>query len=235
MINKKAIMVDFLVTVLLALIIFVPACIGISKLFRTSEQAGQSYHDITGKLKDMDQQASPTTSTVLILDQDTAVVYFAPQQAAVQVYVEAVGSRESGGSGSGDYDVAIKRPASCDSADKGCLCLFQESKPIITRVDDSREKFFDNIHWFARIAADVIIEAKESACDQNFNSKLTLNDCSFGSSVIPSPALAYHCSNGFIIERGLFEKAGLVTYLQTPRRVALTMTKTGTEIELHKQ
>ena len=41
--NKKAIMTSFLITVILAIIIFVPTCYGISKLFRLSDQAQESF------------------------------------------------------------------------------------------------------------------------------------------------------------------------------------------------
>lgn len=73
--DKKGIMLKFLVTVILALIIFIPACIGISKIFRLSSQASGSFTDFAKEIKDLAEhgQEGEKRSVLLILDQDTFV------------------------------------------------------------------------------------------------------------------------------------------------------------------
>ena len=52
--NKKAIMIKFLVTVLLAIIIFAPACLFASKFFSLSNQAKDNFVNFVNEIKEME-------------------------------------------------------------------------------------------------------------------------------------------------------------------------------------
>src|SRR3989344_3050039 len=76
--NKKGIMVQFLLTVLLAIIIFTPACLFTSKLFRLSDQASDSYTQFINELKSFaangkegDRKIAP-----LIIDEESGIFFF---------------------------------------------------------------------------------------------------------------------------------------------------------------
>jgi hypothetical protein len=77
MLNKKGIMVKFLTTLILAMIIFVPACMFVSNLFKISDQALDSFNDFSEGIeqfvKGVDGQV---TTQLLILDEDSLVVLF---------------------------------------------------------------------------------------------------------------------------------------------------------------
>ena len=75
--NKKAIMLDFIVTVLLALIIFIPACLFTSELFRTSEQGRESFAKFTNELGTFAKGKEQQKSALLILDAETFIAVFA--------------------------------------------------------------------------------------------------------------------------------------------------------------
>ncbi|PIN76702.1 hypothetical protein COV17_01410 [Candidatus Woesearchaeota archaeon CG10_big_fil_rev_8_21_14_0_10_36_11] len=75
--NKKAIMVKFLVTVILALLIFTPACYFTSKLFRLSSQAASNFNDFVGVIESVAHNGDGAKSSfLLILDDDTSIVKF---------------------------------------------------------------------------------------------------------------------------------------------------------------
>jgi hypothetical protein len=75
--NKKAIMVKFLVTVVLALIIFTPTCIFTSKFFRVSAQAQNNFADLVSVLDDLaDSSRDDVRREFLIMDVDTSIVVF---------------------------------------------------------------------------------------------------------------------------------------------------------------
>ena len=75
-------MVDFLTTVLLAIIIFVPTCYALSKVFVLSDQAKNSFEDFATEIQKFskDENALKTTG-VVILDKETSLVlYNQPEQ-----------------------------------------------------------------------------------------------------------------------------------------------------------
>ncbi len=75
--NKKGLMLKFLTTLILALIIFIPACMFVSKFFRISQQAEGNFLEFVGEIKQLgeNKQLNPYEgSTVLILDKDTFVI-----------------------------------------------------------------------------------------------------------------------------------------------------------------
>ena len=75
--NKKAIMIKFLVTVVLALLIFTPACYFTSKLFRLSNQAATNFNDFVNVIGTVSNSGDGSQSSfLLILDDDTSIVKF---------------------------------------------------------------------------------------------------------------------------------------------------------------
>src|SRR3989338_2482480 len=79
--NKKGIMIDFLVTILLAIIIFAPACYFLGKMFTFSEQAKDSFFDLNKEVKSFAKDDKKTeTSQLLILDEGSFVALFKDQE-----------------------------------------------------------------------------------------------------------------------------------------------------------
>ncbi len=78
--NKKAIMLKFLVTVVLAIIIFIPACAFVTKFFfRLSPQGEDSFRDLINEVKDVAEAAEGEQRTfVLKMDAETVVAAFKP-------------------------------------------------------------------------------------------------------------------------------------------------------------
>ena len=212
-INKRAIMVKFLVTVLLAIIIFAPACMFASKFFSLSSQAKDNFVDFVNEIKEMEQaQLGERKSFVLILDKETAVVYFEKDKSQVRVDVD--------GSGARDYWVNLKKPSSC-SNDKNCLCLFRE-----VNIEDNSEILSKK---------EGTVLATQSICEQDINLDLKLNNCGIG---VPEDVVSYSCSDGFVIERFLISKVredfGNVATAQyeAPRRISLQIEKSQDAILL---
>jgi hypothetical protein len=73
--NKKAIMVKFLVTVLLAIMIFVPGCFFASKFFRLSDQAQDNFHDLAKEIRDLSENGKDgeLRNFLVILDPETTL------------------------------------------------------------------------------------------------------------------------------------------------------------------
>ncbi len=78
--NKKAIMLKFLVTIVLAIIIFIPACAFVTKFFfRLSAQGEDSFRDLVNEVKDVAEAAEGEQRTfVLKMDAETVVAAFKP-------------------------------------------------------------------------------------------------------------------------------------------------------------
>ncbi len=114
--NTKGIMLEFIVTVILALIIFIPACYGVSKLFRTSAQAEESFQEFANALEDFAESEKERSSFLLIMDEKTLAAVFAgpgahplfpaPELEEGQAYVPQ----------------SLAAPAACTSFPCACLC-----------------------------------------------------------------------------------------------------------------
>ncbi|MDP3640012.1 MAG: hypothetical protein Q8R53_02295 [Nanoarchaeota archaeon] len=76
--NKKAIMLKFLVTVVLAIFIFIPACLFVTKtFFRLSAQGEDSFRDLVNEVKDVAEAAEGEQRTfVLKMDAGNVVAAF---------------------------------------------------------------------------------------------------------------------------------------------------------------
>ncbi len=207
--NKKAIMVSFLTTLILALIIFIPACMGVSKFFRLSDQAKDNFGNFVKEIQSLskDGKEGENRNDVLILDQATAAVYFEPNSNEVKVEVDASGF------GLFDYTLHLTNPHKCE-AEKACLCLFR--KPEF-KIEDTSITITD----MAAICKEV-------------DSKLALENCGIG---VPNDVDSYTCSGGFMVERNLAKDSSWRTgaYYEANRRTFFTLTKVGDTLKLTPQ
>ncbi len=202
-------MIQFLTTLILALIIFVPACYITSNLFfRTSEQAKDNYVDFVKELTNFaeKEQIGARKSIMLIMDEATAIVYFEKDGPEVLVNVDAAFP-------SIDYTINLQKPGQCDDT-KNCLCLFRSSK-------------------FEAEGTELTVIPERVVCS-NLDYNLEVETCSMG---VPSEVNSYICSNGFMIERQLAknipaEILEVHSYYELPRRTALYFIKFGDSVKL---
>ena len=115
MANKKGIMLKFITTLILALIIFVPGCMFVSKFFALSEQAKSNFYSFAEEIKTFAEkgQEGEAKGTVLILDKGTFIMNIWSNYA--QGYKRCPAGLEEHISGPGDV-----------CAGKDCLCLIRE-------------------------------------------------------------------------------------------------------------
>jgi hypothetical protein len=212
--KKGSLMVKFLVTVILAILIFVPACVVSAKFFRLSDQARDDFIDFTTKLKKFENPNTPIQSketVVNIMDEGTAIIYVETGEEKVSLFIET----ETFGS---HLSYQFARPSSCP-IDKGCLCLYREMDVENYLPGD-------------------LITSRNPLC-QNFDTMIRIDSCNFGD----RGPIVLGCSGGFVIERFLPEsliqaidstlKEGTV-HTKAGRRVALTITKESDYISIAK-
>ena len=196
MVNKQGIMVEFLVTVLLAIIIFVPACLFVSEFFRVSDQAKDNFIEFTKTVETM--KDGQKTTSLLIMDEGTALIYFEPGFSEVVVDVDAELPKI-------DYTLHLQKPGQCPP-EAGCFYLFQgplyESSPTKTAFT---------------------ITDPSPIC-RKIDTPLTLSNCGLGE---PHFVNSYSCHKGFVIERNLAKDSSLLirSYYESPRRLALQVSK----------
>ncbi len=197
--NKQGIMVQFLTTVILAIIIFVPACYFVSNLLsRTSEQAKDNYGEFVEQLTEFAKKAKfgERKSILLIMDTATAIVYFEKGQQEVIVEVDARAPYT-------DYTISFQKPGQCDNT-KNCLCLFRKSE-------------FD-------VSLDEVSVIPKRVVCSNLDYNLEVETCNIGEA---NAVHSYTCENGFMIERHLADKSSwrVSSYYELPRRTVLFFTK----------
>jgi len=202
--NKKGIMIKFVVTIILAILIFVPACYVASSFFRLSEQAGESYGKFVEQILLL-EKANPGDKKIImtILDEGTAIVYFEEGSNEVKVSVDARVPYT-------DYSIILKKPSYCDQ-EKGCLCLFREPE-------------FDTTWW--KPGYNTITVTSTVAQCQEFKIPMAVDTCSKGKA---NAVNSYNCVGGFMLERHLADKSSWATasYYEMPRRAQLKVVKEG--------
>ena len=202
-------MVSFLTTLILALIIFVPACYLSSKiLFRTSEQAKDNYVEFVKELVDFAKDAplGARKSIILIMDEATAIVSFEQNKQEVIVNVDARFDYS-------DFTIHLQKPGQCSDA-QNCLCLIRKANFDVTAIDD--------VTVTGLMGKIVVIPQRVICTDLDFN--LEVETCSIGK---PEAVNSYVCSNGFMIERHLTDEASVAvaSYYELPRRTVLYFSK----------
>lgn len=114
--NKRAttLVLQFLVVLLLAVVITFFSCKAYGSVFRLTSQAKESYTSLVNSINDLSLkgQENERKSEILLLDKETALVFFESQFGEVKVV------------SSGDI-FFFDRPIQCQD-DKNCLCLFRE-------------------------------------------------------------------------------------------------------------
>lgn len=186
--NKKAIMVKFLVTTLLALIIFVPTCLFASQMLKVSTQAKDNFNDFVDILNEVhNKKVGYSDSFMMILDVNSAVVYFGKEPEAKIRYYDS----ESGG----NYDLIFQRPPLCQNGTY-CICLVSQPE-IIEEESKGPQMFWET----ATIAATYMTNCEILDFDLE-----TLGFCTVGVKG------DYHdnifCEKDvFLVERGVAEKA----------------------------
>jgi len=205
---------QFLVSLLICLMIFIPACYMVSKIFRTSEQAQDNYSEFVQELNTFAEQGQTgeKKSILLIMDDETAIVYF--QKNAPKVVVEVDAKLPNT-----DYSIHLMKPGQCDDS-KNCLCLFRDTE-------------FDT-ELFVEVSATTLkgkitVIPTQIICT-DFDYDLAVETCSIGESTLVN---SYTCSDGFMIERALAKKSKAVySYYEIPRRTVLYFTKSDDTIRL---
>ncbi len=78
--NKRGIMLTALVSILLAILIFVPTCLGISKYLRLSDQAVSNFKDFVSTLEKFSQSDRIADEFILILDEESFLTIFTSKE-----------------------------------------------------------------------------------------------------------------------------------------------------------
>lgn len=197
--SKKGIMVQFLISLLLCLMIFIPACYMASRIFRTSEQAQDNYSEFVNGLNDFQKhgQIGERKSVLLIMDDETAIVYFekGTQETVIKVDARVLESLF-------DFSKRLMKPGQCDDA-KNCLCLFRESEFDVPAFGEN-----------------IVVTPKRVLCT-NLDYDLTVETCNIGKAIGVN---SYACEGkNFMIERALGKPAD--SYYEIPRRTVLYFIK----------
>ena len=112
--NKKGLMIKFLVTMVLALIIFAPACAVSSKLFRLSNQAKENFVDFVYEVRDLhtNGEVGEQRTSILILDGGSFIAIFKEGSSYIGLRSDSL---------------SFSRPPDmCSDPKKACACLCRE-------------------------------------------------------------------------------------------------------------
>ncbi|MFH1682955.1 MAG: hypothetical protein ABIA37_04110 [Candidatus Woesearchaeota archaeon] len=199
--EKKGIMLKFLVTLILAIIIFVPACSFAAKFLSVSTQAKNNFQDFTNQLVKISSEPGKNTTEILIMDENTALIYFEKAQTEVLVDVDAEPPTNEIWIFT-DYQLVFKKPSAC-SEGKNCLCLFREPS---SDADIKQKK--------------VMVTSSAAICNP-LDFDLRLDNCSIG---YPVNINSYTCRNGFMIERKLVANSEInKAYYEITRRNSINI------------
>ncbi len=139
--NKKGIMVKFLLTVILAIIIFFPACSFASSFFRLSGQARENFGEFVGEIKEIaSKREGDTKSFMLIMDDETAIVGFSEGSSKVESCQNRMTGRKFVKCG---YWL---KPDTEECKEGSCVCLFTSIlgwKEVGNRTPDFRYTDFN--------------------------------------------------------------------------------------------
>lgn len=206
--NSKAIMTSFLITVILAIIIFVPTCYGFSKLFRLSDQAKESFDNFADAVAKLPASEQKKTSEILILDQDTFVIaYNANKNAALCTAQNQCGE-------------SLYPAEECQG--KSCLCLCQKFE------DTGFKSGGEDIPCINLIC--------KTTGDIQFASGLLINNFYVDKKTSSAPNIAEgYFQNGFMIVRGELAFSGFRYPFETIRRQFFFITAEGNTIFLCKK
>ncbi|MEK6937564.1 MAG: hypothetical protein AABX04_00825 [Nanoarchaeota archaeon] len=212
--NRKGLVLSTIIGIILAIIVIViPTCKITSELFRLSSQASNNFDSFVTDLTELGKLPDQVSaSTFLILDKETAVVYFAPKSEKSIVYID--------GAAISNFEVDFTNPKSPECFDKGCICLFQKVK--YESVGGLSEASTDNI-----IGRIVLVSPEEYRCKE-MTFDLSSSDCGYGETHGINS-----CSfrSGAVWDRGVVRLAGEKIslknfYFDTPRRLDFSAQRT---------
>lgn len=187
--NKKAIMMKFLVSLVLAIIIFVPACLFTSKFFRLSGQAEDDFIQFTRTIEKA-QLTRTTQSHSLIIDSDTFVIGY-------------TGKKNTQLCTSQNACATFAYPPECEN--EACICLCQEYQGTGFTSSTTQE--------------DIVCQQRTCEKVGNFEFKDRLKLSGFYLTDMPEVFSQGYFRNGFVIARGELEFSGLRFNFQTFRRL----------------
>jgi hypothetical protein len=138
-VNRKAIMLKFLTTMILALIIFVPACMFVSRIFTLSDQAKTSFSDFTDEVIDFAQKEDDSDSTVLIMDVGSSIIFFKNEERELVSSKRDDVEHEDGATIKKQNRNFLSYPKQCSSVPCSCLCraFDEDQKEIIKTFDET--------------------------------------------------------------------------------------------------
>ncbi len=142
--NKKGIMLHFILSLLVAILFFAVGFGVVQKVFSTSEQALQNFVEFNEEIKDFSKGNKEKTSFIMTLDANTAVVLFNDNQRKFVYkteYLESI-TPQPGVTIEVNYKTENYLPYPTKICEgKACICLCREFKKTFTpfEKDFSRE------------------------------------------------------------------------------------------------
>lgn len=210
--KRGMIMLAFLVKLFITLTIFLGTASMIGKVSSVlMDQSGDNFVEFASELQSVYDQGSGTRlSTLLILDDGTAVVYFEGNEAAILelYYFERMPS----------VTFSFSKPKGCSDDSVGCLCLMQSLSS-----DDTQQHY-------------EVLSNKARCVEMDF--PLELTDCSISSKARVFEAVSYRCHNGFVIDRNVpaavMSKSRLddAAHLYTERRQDFLLENKGGTVQI---
>ena len=212
--NRKGFMVKFLVSLLLGLIVFAPACMIASNIFRTSDQAKENYADFVQEIANFAAESfvGERSSEILIMDEETAIVYFENGISEVDVVIDYPFPET-------DLTMFFEKPSACGDSGN-CICLFRS-------VQSERDDFYQTEGSDTLVTT--VIKAERVLCE-DLSFPLEIDSCAVGD---PENVNSVSCEGGFVIERNLAEATELVlAYDEDNRRRVIYLTRTDNAVVL---
>ena len=239
--NKRGIMLEFLVGVILALLIFTPTCLFTAKIFRLSQQGQDNFQSFVQELNDLsktEKGGDHSRISVLTLDEETALVYFPADKVESILEIQDWQTDDYWDKiilgeeiGSILAEVLFVKPHSCTG---NCLCLFQKYS-IEGKIVDR-----ENAEAGLLGVPQAVVSLTDGDC-KTLGFHLEMDDCDFGPYEHADPESEpprYACKGGFVIERQLVKKIDkelgwkLKDYHVLPRRISINQLKTPDAITL---
>jgi len=132
----------FVATVILALFLFIPACMVASKLFIRTGQAADSFADLVKDLEDLSGTRGDATKTrVLIMDVGNFIAVFRQESTKILINQELSQINAANPEGGGvERNIYFSYPQDrCQS--QSCICLCQEYKVSAEGVFESEASY----------------------------------------------------------------------------------------------
>lgn len=208
--NKRGVMLEFLVAVILALLIFTPTCMFSAKIFRLSQQAEDNFGHFVQQIKELSTiPGGERRIETLILDEETALLYFeAQKELKLDILLKGMAIDFSA-------DIIFQRPAACP-LQQNCLCLIKK----YTLQGESSALGGSHVR--------VVPEPEATTCAP-LPLRLQMTSCDPANALLQ---FSYTCTGGLVIERNLVKDIeDEFNWLDTvhhslPRRIPLNLLKT---------